>query len=277
MAFKTRFAPSPNGRLHLGHLASALFVWNVANRYDGEVLLRIEDTDLSRCKPEYTQMIFDDLIWLGLNWPKPARIQSQHLSDYQKVHDELQKRGLLYRCFKSRSEISAKMKGQPFRGNALKPSVEQVLLESGRPYSWRLSLDASKEELGKVWNELEYCSLSGEECQRYPVNPELHGDIVVSGKDSPTAYHIASTHDDAIQGITHVIRGADLRDAPHIHRLLQVLLGWPEPIYIHHSLILDDEGKKLSKRNLAPSIDSMKSEKVSMPILKRRLELNVIS
>lgn len=277
MSFKTRFAPSPNGRLHLGHIASALFVWNIAHRHNGEVLLRIEDTDLSRCKPEFTQMIFDDLIWLGLSWPEPVRIQSQNLLDYQKAHDELQKRGLLYRCFKSRTEISAKMKGQPYRGKPIKSSEEQILLESNRPYSWRLSLDATKEELGKVWNELDYCSMSGDEIIRHPVKPELHGDIVVSGKDSPTAYHIAATHDDAIQGITHVIRGEDLRDAPHIHRLLQVLFGWPEPIYIHHSLILDDEGKKLSKRNLAPSIDSLKSEKVSISTLKRRLKLNVIT
>ena len=276
MAFTTRFAPSPNGRLHLGHLASALFVWDCAKRYEGEVLLRIEDTDLSRCKTEFTQLIFDDLNWLGLNWPAPVRIQSQHLSDYGNVQNRLHKRGLLYRCFKSRSEISALTDGKPFRGKPLKPSEEQVLLESGRPFSWRLSLDAAKEELGGVWNELDFCSFLGDETVRHPVNPELHGDIIVSGKDSPTAYHIAATHDDAVQNITHVIRGADLLDAPHIHRLLQVLLDWPEPIYIHHSLIFGADGKKLSKRNQAPSIDSLKLENVSLPELKRRLQLHAV-
>ena len=277
MPIRTRFAPSPNGRLHIGHLASALFVWNYAERNGAEVLLRIEDTDTSRCKPEFTKLIFEDLDWLGLEWPEPVRIQSKHFADYQSVQDNLLNRGFLYRCFKSRSEISLLTQGKPYVGKALKPSQEQILLESGRPYSWRLSLDAVREEIGSIWNELDYRISNGALCYRRPASPAIHGDIVVSGKDSPTSYHVAATHDDAIQGITHVIRGMDLADAPHIHRLLQILLGWPEPTYIHHSLIVDAEGKKLSKRDKAPSIDSLKNENTALSVLKHKLHLKIIS
>ena len=156
MKFKTRFASSPNERLHIGHFASALFLWNIANRFAGEVLLRIEDTDIGWCKPEFTQLIYDDLNWLGLTWPEPVRIQSKHFHEYNSVRDILKRRELLYRCFKSRSEINALAEGGPFSGTPLKPSEEMLLLENGHPYSWRLSLENAKEEFGQIWNDLDY-------------------------------------------------------------------------------------------------------------------------
>ena len=276
MKFKTRFAPSPNGRLHIGHIASALFVWSIANRFDGEVLLRIEDTDITRCKPEFTQFIYDDLNWLGLKWPEPVRIQSEHFYEYDTVRDILSRQGLLYRCFKSRSEINNLAKGKPFRGKPLRPSEEMLLLENGHPFSWRLSLENAKEKLGQIWNDLDYQVSDGKQHFRHPAKPEIHGDIIVAGKESPTAYHVASTHDDALQGITHVIRGEDLEDAPHIHRLLQVLMGWPEPIYIHHTLVVDSSGQKLSKRFGASSIDTLKERNISKPELESLLRLKIV-
>ena len=187
MIFKTRFAPSPNGRLHIGHIASALFVWSIANRFDGEVLLRIEDTDITRCKPEFTQLIYDDLNWLGLKWPEPVRIQSEHFYKYDSVRDILNRRDLLYRCIKSRSEINTLAKGKPFRGKPLKASEEMLLLENEYPFSWRLSLENARVELGQIWNDLDYQVSNGKHHFRQSAQPEIHGDIVVASKDSPTA------------------------------------------------------------------------------------------
>lgn len=265
--YVTRFAPSPTGSLHLGHAASAFHVWNAARRNDGKVLLRIEDIDTGRCRPEYTDGIFEDLAWLGFEWPEPVRIQSEHFADYQKTVDHLTALGLTYRCFRSRSEIGELQAeaglppDAPFTGKALPPDEEAAKLEAGAPFAWRLSLAACRDYLGPAYDELSFQlrTLDGHD-EIVKADPDQHGDIHLTRKDSPTAYHVAATNDDALQGITHVIRGEDLADAAHIHVLLQALMGWPQPVYTHHPLILGPDGKKLAKRFASKSIATLRQE-----------------
>lgn len=267
--FCTRFAPSPTYYLHLGHAASALHVWRAADEAGGEVLLRIEDIDTTRCKPEYTAAIYEDLSWLGLSWPEPVRVQSEHFAAFQSCVDTLRQRGLAYRCFRTRSELSDLP--SPLRPGAHAEADEQTRLERGDRFAWRLSLDAAQDELGAAWNMLSYRIQTPNGLQDIPANPNLHGDIVIARKDSPSAYHLAVTHDDALQGITHIIRGEDLIDAPHIHTLLQVLMGWPQPVYQHHPLIEDSEGQKLSKRQKSITLASLRADGVTADEIKQRL------
>lgn len=259
-AFRTRFAPSPTGQLHLGHAASARYVWEAAEQRQGEVLLRIEDIDTTRCRPEYTTAIYDVLSWLGFDWPKPVHIQSNHFDAYAKVVHTLRTRGLAYRCFKSRAEIAAETKtGQPFTGKSLPASEEKARLEDSAPFAWRLSLASAEAELGPLYRALTYQVMEGGDLKTSAAHPGLHGDIVLARKDSPSAYHVAATHDDALQGITHVIRGEDLIDAPHIQTLLQTLMGWPRPIYQHHPLVLGPDGKRLSKTDKSVALAELRA------------------
>lgn len=267
--FRTRFAPSPTYFLHLGHAASALHVWKTAETASGEVLLRIEDIDTTRCRQEYTDAIFEDLQWLDLSWPEPVRIQSEHFTDYSTVVANLTERGLTYRCFRSRSELAALE--HPNRPGPHSIAQEKSLLDSGQSFAWRLSLSAAKAELGPAWKDLFYTEQIETGRVSHRAMPEQHGDIIISRKDSPTAYHIAATHDDAFQGMTHVIRGEDLIDAPHIQTLLQALMGWPQPVYHHHPLILDAYGRKLSKREQSISLASLRADGMTADQLKRRL------
>ncbi|MEQ9315420.1 MAG: glutamate--tRNA ligase family protein, partial [Henriciella sp.] len=209
--FVTRFAPSPTGRLHLGHAASAFHVWDAARRNGGKVLLRIEDIDTGRCRPEYTDAIHEDLEWLGFEWDTPVRIQSEHFADYEKVLDRLTAVGLTYRCFRTRSEIGELQAEEglppdtPFTSEALPPAEEARKLKAGSPFVWRLSLSACKAHLGEAYDELSFQlqTLDGHD-ELVKADPALHGDILLTRKDSPTAYHVAATHDDALQNITHV-------------------------------------------------------------------------
>lgn len=258
--FLTRFAPSPTGRLHLGHAASARAVWQAAERAGGEVLLRIEDIDTTRCRPEFTGGIYEDLSWLGFNWSEPVRLQSEHFADYAAVAEGLRSRGLAYRCFRTRAEIAnLTPNGAPFTGRPLRPSEEQALLDQGKPFAWRLSLTACRDELGPLYDDLTYSVQTSHSLAYTPANPALHGDIVIARKDSPSAYHIAATHDDALQGITHVIRGEDLIDAPHIQTLLQVLMSWPQPVYHHHPLVRGRDGKRLAKSHGSISLAELRA------------------
>jgi len=265
--FVTRFAPSPTGQLHLGHAASAFHVWKAARRAGGQVLLRIEDIDTTRCKPEYTDQILEDLHWLGFDWIAPIRVQSQHFARYKSVVDHLVDLGLAYRCFRTRAEL-AEVSPAP-----LAASQETALLDAGIPFAWRLSMSRAREYLGPVWNDLSYRLGAELDVRSMPAKPQLTGDIVIARKDSPSAYHIASTHDDAIQGISHIIRGLDLADAVHIHTLLQVLMRWPQPIYFHHPLVLGQDGKRLSKSNESEPLARLRASGMSVADIWQRLGL----
>ena len=263
--FVTRFAPSPTGRLHLGHAASAFHVWRAAEAAGGEALLRIEDIDTTRCRPEFTAAIFEDLRWLGFRWPEPVRIQSEHFEDYHRVVSDLASRGLAYRCFRTRSDIQA----EPLA--PLSPSEEERKLASGAPFAWRLSLRAAREEIGAVWKDLSFRVQAPSGLETMRAQPETQGDIIIARKDSPSAYHIAATHDDALQGITHVIRGEDLVEAPHIQVVLQVLMGWPSVIYQHHTLVLGSDGQRLAKSHGSISLAALRASGMSVEDIRSRL------
>lgn len=261
MAFVTRFAPSPTGYLHLGHAFSALTAFDAARAADGRFLLRIEDIDQGRTRAEFEAAIYEDLAWLGVAWEEPVRRQSEHMAEYEAVLQQLIERGLVYRCFRTRKEIADAIASAPhgaaeeaFRGEALPPAEETQKLEAGEPFAWRLSLKKARAALGAAYFTLIFEDESG------PVRaePERHGDVVLARKDFATSYHLASVFDDALQGVTHVIRGEDLREAAHLHVLLQKLLDLPQPIYRHHRLILGGDGKRLAKRDHAATLRALR-------------------
>lgn len=246
--FLTRFAPSPSGPMHLGHAASALHVWQAAKSARGEVLLRIEDIDLTRCMSGYEQLIVQDLKWLKLNWKPPLIRQTERLELYQQAADNLRQRGLLYRCFKTRAEIADLSAGRPYTGAPLSGREEREKLERSEAFAWRLSLGAAKSALGARYDRLSACLIEPKAERILKIDPGPHGDVVLVRKDTPASYHLACTYDDAAQNITHIIRGEDLREVTHIHVLLQALMDWPTPKYQFHDLILAPDGRKLSKR-----------------------------
>lgn len=268
--FVTRFAPSPTGLLHLGHAASAFTVWQAAQRAGGTMLLRIEDIDTTRCRPEYHDAIIEDLHWLGLDWPTPVRVQSDHFQDYQSAVEHLAERGFAYRCFRTRQEINAL--AAPEKGLVAKPLAPEEIearLAQGQAFAWRLNLREVRSHLGALWTDLSFELQTDHGLKTIKAEPERHGDIVLARKDSPSAYHLAATFDDALQGITHIIRGEDLIDAPHIQTVLQVLFDWPQPIYQHHRLILGTDGKRLSKRNGSQSLASLRENGMTATDIKR--------
>lgn len=265
--FRTRFAPSPTGRLHLGHAASAFAVWDEAAAIGAEVLLRIEDIDQIRCRPEYETGILEDLAWLGLGWSGEVRRQSEHFADYEAALNQLRARGLVYRCFLTRREIAARLPAgaDPDEGglvsHPLPPDEEAHRLTHHAPFAWRLSLSAAREVLGSEFDRLAYTVWADRKGLRIePARPERFGDVVLARKDTPTSYHLACCHDDALQGITHIIRGEDLREVTSVHTLLQALMGWPQPVYHFHPLILGPDGKKLSKRFGDKSLSDYRKE-----------------
>ncbi len=259
MGVVTRFAPSPTGRLHRGHAFSALTAWRAAHEVGGRFLLRIEDIDPARCKPEFEDAILEDLKWLGLDWDGSVRRQSEHLADYAAVIDELNGRGLLYRCFRTRKDILDNIGDAPHGPvEAARPGPhptdeEAALLAEGRPFAWRLSLDRAREALGEgVWEALAFIEEgqgpNGEQ-GLIKARPETAGDAVLARKDAGAAYHVAVTHDDALQEVTHVIRGEDLFEATHVQVLIQTLMGWPTAVYRHHRLLLGPDGRRYAKRD----------------------------
>jgi glutamyl-Q tRNA(Asp) synthetase len=279
--FVTRFAPSPTGRLHRGHALSALTAWAAARAAGGRFLLRIEDIDPTRCRPAFEAAILEDLTWLGLDRDGPIRRQSDHLAEYAAVVDVLDRRGLMYRCFRTRKEILDAIGDAPHgpveaaRPGPHGPEEEAVLLAEGRPFAWRLSLDRAREALGdRAWSQLAWTEEgAGPDGQRglIPARPETAGDVVLARKDAGTAYHLAVTHDDALQGVTQVIRGHDLFEAAHIQVLIQALMGWPTPRYRHHPLLLDASGRRLAKRDKAETLQSLRERGV--PAAQVRAEL----
>lgn len=271
--FATRFAPSPTGYLHKGHAFSALTAYAAAQASAGRFVLRIEDIDATRCRPPYEAAILEDLAWLGLDWETPVRRQCEHLDDYHAALARLEAEGLVYRCFRTRKEVTQAMASAPhgpmevFRGGPLPPDEEAGRLAAGEPFAWRLSLDAAARRLGGFGDLTFVDEAEGVVAAR----PELGGDVVLARKDVGVAYHLAVTVDDALQGITHVIRGVDLFEATHVQRLLQALLGLPTPTYRHHRLLAGPDGKRYAKRDRAETLRSLREGGMSAAELRREL------
>ncbi|MEO0400271.1 MAG: tRNA glutamyl-Q(34) synthetase GluQRS [Pseudomonadota bacterium] len=295
--FVTRFAPSPTGRLHLGHAYSALVAFDAARAAGGQFLLRIEDIDETRCKRAFEDAIYEDLKWLGLDWASPVLRQSEHLSDYRAVIDQLATEGLVYRCFKTRKEVADAISRAPhqkpesrttYTGEALQPDEEEARLAKGAPFAWRLSLKACRERLGAAYHDMRFIvddigwdSAGGKdageqeaaEAKTVKADPTPFGDAVIGRKEGGVAYHLACVFDDARQGVTHVIRGQDLAEAAHLHVLLQKLLDAPTPIYRHHPLLTDADGKRLAKRDKAATISDLRENGATPGDIRRRLDL----
>jgi glutamyl-Q tRNA(Asp) synthetase len=290
MTFVTRFAPSPTGRLHLGHAFSALTAYRAARAESGRFILRIEDIDQGRCRPEYEAGIFEDLDWLGIKWENPVRRQSDHLSDYSSALQRLQDLGVLYRCFRTRREIAEQSASAPHieTHDPPPPASENGDKRdypgadtnqdnnSGRPFAWRLSISAARHFLGEAFNNLEFISETPEivpDRRTIRVNPELLDDVILGRKDAPSSYHLAVVHDDALQGVSHVIRGDDLLEATHVQVLLQTLLGLPTPVYRHHRLLTGEDGKRYAKRNQSLTLAALRAQGVTPEAILRRLDL----
>ena len=283
-----RFAPSPNGHLHLGHAYSALLNDEMARAADGRLLLRIEDIDTARCRPEYEAAILDDLQWLGIAWQQNVRRQSGHFDDYQDAVGKLEAMGLLYPSFESRREIAALVAERdrqghwprdpdgvplyPGRARKMPKAERERRRREGEPFALRLAIDAAVARAGVLtWNE----TGGGPQGQSGIVAaaPQMWGDVVLARKEAPTSYHLAVTIDDALQGVTDVVRGQDLFWSTGIHRLLQALLGLPEPTYHHHRLILDAGGRKLSKSTLATSLRELRASGATPADVRRMVGL----
>lgn len=259
MTIITRFAPSPTGRLHIGHAYSALFAYKKAEEAGGRFILRIEDIDEGRCRPEFEQGIYDDLAWLGLNWEEPVRRQSEHLDDYKKALSTLQDLNLLYPCFCTRKDIAAEIarsasaphgpEGHLYPGTCrhLTDKEQEQNIAAGIAYAFRLDMSKAIEHL-KQQNKWPLCWIDHGQGEQ-TATPEILGDVVLARKDITTSYHLSVTLDDSWQGITLVTRGEDLFYATHLHRLLQELLGLDAPEWHHHPLLLDKDGKRFAKRN----------------------------
>ncbi|MHB2267850.1 tRNA glutamyl-Q(34) synthetase GluQRS [Aliihoeflea sp. PC F10.4] len=259
-----RFAPSPNGPLHLGHAYSALLNHDLAREAGGRFLLRIEDIDRDRCRPEFERAIRDDLEWLGLEWEEPVRRQSDHFADYRAALERLIDDDLVYPAFLSRGDVRDFIADEAARdvswprdpdGAPLYPVIERKLskrervarMNAGAPFAWRIDVDAALERVGFQLDWIEDGAGPDGETGTIVADPKAWGDFVVARRDIPTSYQLSVVVDDALQGITHVVRGRDLFHATAGQRLLQELLGLPVPVYLHHELILGDDGRKLSK------------------------------
>lgn len=277
MTFVTRFAPSPTGHLHRGHGFSALTAFQAARAAGGRFLLRIEDIDATRCRPEYDAAIFEDLAWLGLSWETPVRRQSEHLTDYHAAIETLRERGLVYRCFKTRKEVdigrAPHAPAVAYVGAPLPADEEAERLERGEAFAWRLSLAAARDVLGgfEGLTFVEEGAGPDGETGVIQARPETAGDIVLARKDVGVAYHLAVVHDDALQGISHVIRGVDLFEAAHIQRLLQALLGYATPTYRHHGLLVGPDGKRYAKRDRAQTLRELRTMGMSAADLRAEL------
>tara|TARA_B100000676_G_C18072869_1_gene845527 strand:- start:526 stop:1380 length:855 start_codon:yes stop_codon:yes gene_type:complete len=259
----TRFAPSPTGRLHLGHAYSALYAEASAREMGGRFLLRIEDIDRTRCRPEFEVAIFEDLAWLGLAWETPVRRQSCHLADYGAALARLQEQGTVYPCFCTRRDIQREINhagraphgrnGLIYPGTCrhLSDEVRRARIDAGDAYALRLDSAAAFALTGPL-TFMDRCY------GQVNVNPSLLGDVVVARKDIGASYHIAVTVDDALQAVSYVTRGEDLFEVTHVHRLLQRLLGLPEPDYAHHRLLVNVAGERLAKRDNAATIQSLR-------------------
>jgi glutamyl-Q tRNA(Asp) synthetase len=268
-----RFAPSPNGYLHLGHALSALLNADMARQAGARLLLRVEDIDPTRCRPEYEQAIYEDLTWLEIDWERPVRRQSEHFDDYRAVLDRLERAGLVYPAFESRAEIArfvatAEAKsGRPWPidpdGAPLYPGTpgmtppdERLRRRTAEQFTLRLDMGSA---LARVTKPLSWRETGDGNAREIAANPERWGDVILGRKETPASYHLAVVVDDALQGVTHVVRGLDLYEATSVHRLLQDMLGLPAPVYHHHRLVLDSDGKKLAKRDPSTTLRDLRA------------------
>jgi glutamyl-Q tRNA(Asp) synthetase len=279
-----RFAPSPNGYLHLGHAFSALLNFELARASGGRFLLRIEDIDATRCRPEFEAAIYEDLEWLGLSWETPVRRQSEHLSEFRAAVEKLSGRGLIYPAFESRAEIARLVAmretaslwprdpdGAPlYPGTAklLAADERQRLIDQGLPYALRLDMAAACAQAPDL-NWVEHGQGPDGETGIVAARPQAWGDVILARKETPTSYHLSVVIDDALQGVTDVVRGHDLFWSTSVHRLLQTLLDIAQPAYRHHRLILDDAGQKLSKSTKATALRELRGQGVTPADIRR--------
>ncbi|MEH3118156.1 MAG: tRNA glutamyl-Q(34) synthetase GluQRS [Methylorubrum populi] len=274
-----RFAPSPNGRLHLGHAYSALLNARIARRLGGRLILRIEDIDLGRARPDFVAGILSDLEWLGLAFAATPRRQSEHFSDYAAARDRLAESGLIYPCFCSRGKIAAEAAAREARGEAvprdpdgaplypgtcrhLPPAEARALRERGAPHTWRLDMPDALRTLAEPLMIRRFSPDDGA-AETVAADPGRWGDAVIVRRDVPTSYHLAVVCDDAVQGITHIVRGQDLEAATDLHAVLRSLLGLPAPAYHHHALIRTESGEKLAKSKGSEALADLRARGVT--------------
>jgi glutamyl-Q tRNA(Asp) synthetase len=283
-----RFAPSPNGFLHLGHARSALLNFELARRSGGRFLLRIEDIDATRCRPDYETAIYEDLAWLGIAWETPVRRQSEHLADYRAALERLSALGLLYPSFESRAGIARLVAAReatgawprdpdgaplyPGTAGSLPAEERERLLRSGVPYALRLDMAAAIRLAGDLtWTE--HGSGPDGETGEVAARPTAWGDVILARKETPTSYHLSVAIDDALQGVTDVVRGHDLFWSTSVHRLLQKILDLPQPAYRHHDLVRDDTGAKLAKSSRATGLRELRAAGATPDDIRRRIGL----
>ncbi len=274
MQVVTRFAPSPTGFLHLGHVYAASAAWHAARQAGGRFLLRLEDIDPQRCRAEYAAAALEDLAWLGFVSDAPLRVQSAHLPEYRATLEHLAARALIYPCFCSRADIAREVAaaasaphtgdtgapdGSPYPGTCrhLPPAVRAEKLAAGAPHAWRLDMQAALAHVATTGAALRFFEPSE---GWIAADPAPFGDVVLGRRDVPASYHLCVTHDDALQGITLVTRAHDLKPATHLHVLLQHLMHWPTPAYAHHALLTGPTGARLSKRDGAVPIRDLRAK-----------------
>ena len=285
-----RFAPSPNGELHLGHAHSALLNYERAQEAGGRFLLRIEDIDTARCTPEFERQIYEDLAWLGLKWEEPVRRQSEHFDDYRAALDGLIAEELVYPAFMTRGEVRGAIAEEEAAGRhwphdpdgvPLYPGLDRQLsrrerrrrMEGGDPFAWRLDMEEAVARMrGPIFWEEKGGGPEGE-TGRIRADPSEWGDVVLARKDVPTSYHLSVVVDDALQGVTEVVRGRDLFFATSVQRLLQELLGFSPPAYFHHELIMGDDGRKLSKSRRDTGIAALRAAGMTPADIRRMVGL----
>lgn len=273
MSIVTRFAPSPTGYLHLGHAYAARMAWGKARAAGGRFLLRLEDIDTTRCKPEFAAAVLEDLRWLGLDWDGELRVQSAHLGTYQAAFAGLQARGLVYPCFCSRAEI-ARAQSAPHGAEVIYPGTCRAMSESERVE--RLAAGQKHARRLDVAKAVQACGVLRffeENSGWVTARPEILGDVVLGRSDIATSYHLCVVCDDAAQNVTHVTRGQDLADAAHVQVLLQNLLGLPVPVYAHHALLADAQGRRLAKRDGALSLAAMRAAGARPDEILARLQM----
>jgi glutamyl-Q tRNA(Asp) synthetase len=287
-----RFAPSPNGYLHLGHAYSALLNFDLARQAGGRFLLRIEDIDATRCRPEFEAAIYEDLGWLGIAWETAVRRQSEHFSAFREAVEQLSSRGLIYPAFESRAEIARLVaeretdaKGDkswprdpdgtplyPGVAKSLSAEARRQLIEQGVPYALRLDMAAALTQVSDLsW--VEHGAGPNGETGNVAARPEAWGDVILARKETPTSYHLSVVIDDALQGVTDVVRGQDLFWSTSVHRLLQSLLGIPEPAYRHHRLVLDSAGQKLAKSTKSTALRELRAAGATPADIRRMVGL----
>lgn len=285
--FTTRFAPSPTGLLHLGHAFSALTAFDAARTAKGKFLLRIEDIDRVRCKAEFEEAIYEDLSWLGIEWETPVRRQSEHFADYKAALETLKAKNIVYRCFKTRKEVAEEIaraphlspdgpEGPVYISDALSKMEERALLAEGQEFAWRLSMMKARALTNTRTQTLSFEERgNGTDVAKGTIQatPEIFGDVIIARKDNGTSYHLASVLDDALQNVTHIIRGTDLFSATHLHRLLQSLLDLPTPVYRHHHLITDEFGKRYAKRDKSVTLRALRKNGETPQTIRKRLGL----